>query len=374
MQECKDIKRVGFVIVNLTGGGAERVVLNLAKMFQKRGVDVHLFLLENVISYQVDLTIVHCLNERHKKNKFFKEHGVRTLGKKLKNMIQEIENDGLKFDVLFSNLPAADAVVSTLDLNRKVFYLIHTAYTFEIEEMKARREYLRVYRRSIFYRKLYKGKNLIAVSKGVADDLDQFRIAYASNYIVYNPFDMEYIREMGNEQPLDLPDEAYMVVVSAHRKEKRLDIALQAYASLIDPPKLKLLCKKDEKLLKMIRELGLEKRVDVLGFKKNPYPYIKHAQLLILSSEREGLPTVLVESLILNTPVVSTDCISGPREIMTGELQEYLAKVNDSKSLAEKVSLALCRYPDINEKMLEKFKEENVYNEYCRVIKGNWKR
>ncbi len=179
------------------------------------------------------------------------------------------------------------------------------------------------------------------MSHGIAKDLDEIGIDYASSNVIYNPFNQEHIREMGNVECLDIPHEEYMVVAAAFRKEKRLDIALKAYAKLVNPPKLKLLCKKDEALVKMIRDLGLEDKVEILGFKKNPYPYMKHAKLLILSSEREGLPTVLIEALILGTPVVSTNCHSGPNEILTEEFSQYLAQVNDPVDLSQKNNLAL---------------------------------
>lgn len=358
------MRRIGFVIVNLSGGGAERVVLHLAEMFQEKNVDVHIFILENVISYNVNQSIVHPLSEKYKKNKVFKNRAYQVLGKKLKESMLEIESDGIQFDMILSNLPAADRVVSLSELDRNIFYMMHTTYSLEIEEMKKRKEYLRAYRRARYYRKLYKGKNLISVSRGIAKDLDELGIDYASNNVIYNPFDQERIKALGNEECLDIPSEEYMVIAAAFRKEKRLDIALKAYAKLIDPPKLKLLCKKDEVLVKMIKDFELEDKVEILGFKKNPYPYMKHAKLLILSSEREGLPTVLIEALILGTPVVSTDCNSGPNEILTGELSQYLAKVNDPIDLSQKITLALKGYPLIKDKHTEKFNKENIFKNY----------
>lgn len=362
------MKRVGFVIVNLAGGGAERVVLHLAEMFQEKNIDVHIFLLENVISYTVDLSIVHPLSEKRNKYKVLKNRGDQVLGEKLKESIIELEKDGIEFDMILSSLPAADRVVSSAELDRNVFYMMHTTYTLEIDEMRKRKEYLRAYRRARYYRRLYKGKDLIAVSEGIAKDLDSLRIEYASSRVIYNPFDKKLITKLGNEECSDIPQEDYIVVAAAFRKEKRLDIALKAYDKLSNPPRLKLLCKKDEALVKMIRDLGLEEKVEILGFRKNPYPYMKHAKLLILSSEREGLPTVLIESLILGTPVVSTNCHSGPNEILTGELSSYLVKVNDPEDLSQKIALALKEYPKIESSYTDKFSKETVFDNYASLF------
>ncbi len=368
MQSNRRMKRVGFVIVNLAGGGAERVVLHLTEMFQQKGIDVHVFLLENVISYTVDLSIVHCLSEKRKKFKVFKNRSDQLLGKKLKELITEVEKDGIQFDMILSNLPAADRVVSSAELDRNIFYMMHTTYTLEINEMRKRREYLRAYRRTRHYRKLYKGKDLISVSEGIAKDLDILGIDYASSHVIYNPFDRDMITKLGDEECLDIPNEEYIVIAAAFRKEKRLDIAFKAYAKLSNPPKLKLLCKKDEALIKMIKDLELDDKVEILGFRKNPYPYMKHAKLLILSSEREGLPTVLIESLILNTPVVSTNCHSGPNEILTGKLGHYLAKVNDPVDLSQKIVLALKKYPKIESIYTDKFSKEIVFYDYVSLF------
>jgi len=368
MQSNRKIKRVGFVIVNLAGGGAERVVLHLAEMFKEQNIDVHLFLLENVISYTVDLSIVHPLSQKYKKSKFFKGRANNLLGEKLKKSIMKIEQDGIHFDMILSNLPAADMVVSSVKLNRNIFYIMHTTYTLEINEMKKRGEYIRAYRRTSYYRKLYKGKDLISVSEGIAKDLDILGIGYASSHVIYNPFDRELIIKLGDEKCSDIPQKEYLVVAAAFRKEKRLDIALKAYTKLSNPPKLKILCKKDEALIKMIRDLNLEDKVEILGFRKNPYPYIKHAKLLILSSEREGLPTVLIESLILGTPVVSTNCHSGPNEILTEELSTYLSIVNDPTDLANKINLALKKYPEIKNSHIDKFSKENVLKNYISLF------
>jgi len=113
--------------------------------------------------------------------------------------------------------------------------------------------------------------------------------------------------------------------------------------------------------------MGIKEQVEILGFMKNPYPVIKNAKLLILSSEREGLPTVLVEALILGTPVVSTNCISGPSEILTEDLSHYLSKVNDAEDLADKIAKALSSYIPITDSTVEKFSAGNIYKKYKKL-------
>ena len=81
--------------------------------------------------------------------------------------------------------------------------------------------------------------------------------------------------------------------------------------------------------------LGIEDRVHFTGFLSNPYPFIRQARLLILSSFHEGLPTVLIEALALGTPVLACDCETGPRELLDNGRLGDLVKVNDVPALAE---------------------------------------
>ena len=87
---------------------------------------------------------------------------------------------------------------------------------------------------------------------------------------------------------------------------------------------------------KLVKDLGIEDKVIFTGFKKNPYPYMKHAKLMVLSSDFEGLGLVILEALALGTPVISTDCPSGPNEILANQ---YLVAVQDVDELASRIRL-----------------------------------
>src|SRR5690606_32684391 len=94
----------------------------------------------------------------------------------------------------------------------------------------------------------------------------------------------------------------------------------------------------EARLRDSISELGLADRVMLLGYKTNPYPYIKNARALILTSDAEGLPRVLIEALLLGTPVISVDCPSGPREILRGVLSDFLIPMEDESALASAIA------------------------------------
>ncbi len=91
----------------------------------------------------------------------------------------------------------------------------------------------------------------------------------------------------------------------------------------------------------LVSHLNLEGVVSLPGFVKNPFPYMQRASLLVLSSICEGLPVALVEALALGTPVVATDCPSGPREILESGRFGHLTPVGDEAGLAEAIMRTL---------------------------------
>jgi glycosyltransferase involved in cell wall biosynthesis len=94
-----------------------------------------------------------------------------------------------------------------------------------------------------------------------------------------------------------------------------------------------------------IRDAGLHGEVRLEGFVDNPFAYMRRADLFVLSSAWEGLPGVLIQAMACGTPVVSTDCPSGPREILEGGRLGPLVPVGDPEALARAILETLRRPP-----------------------------
>ena len=90
-------------------------------------------------------------------------------------------------------------------------------------------------------------------------------------------------------------------------------------------------------LLRLAEELGVAERIDLPGFQVNPFAYMSKARLMVHSSKYEGFPNVLVQAMACGTPVVSTDCDHGPREILEDEKWGRLVPVGDSEAMAEAI-------------------------------------
>lgn len=367
-------KLIGLVVTNLAGSGAEKVVLNLFNMFEKFGHNVYIFLLEDLILYKLtekERSKIISLTKNRKYHKLFSFLGDRILHNNLEKRLKEIEkSENKEFDLILSNLPSADRVLH-YSKRDNIFSCIHTSYYQEVLEFERNNKNSRATKKKNLYKKIYENRNLITVANQIKDDLKKFNINEKKILTIYNPFDFNNIRHFGNEILDDIPSGDYLISASAFRPVKRHDILLDAYKKSGIKLKLILLCSNTKKLVDMIKERGLEHSVEILGFRTNPYPYIKNAKALILSSEREGLPTVLIESLILGTAVVSTNCISGPSEILTGALSKYLTRVNDSEDLALKMNQILVDEVIIKDDYIQKFNEINIVNQYLELISIN---
>lgn len=152
---------------------------------------------------------------------------------------------------------------------------------------------------------------LICQSQAMRDDLcGHFALPQARTVVIPNPLDIERVRTQASAQSCPPhTGTTRLVAVGRLAPQKGFDILLQALAACRDLPlRLDLLGQgPDEALLRaQTRELGLGDRVHLHGFTPNPYPWLRQADALVLSSRYEGLPNVVLEALACGTPVIST--------------------------------------------------------------------
>ena len=117
-----------------------------------------------------------------------------------------------------------------------------------------------------------------------------------------------------------------------------------------------------------IRELDLEGKIILLGKKENPYPWIKNSQLLVHSSKSEGFGLVLVEALILNKIVISTDCPVGPKEICDNGKYGVLVEIGDYKAMAREIEDLLKNSSERKKELLNRSEEAIQKFETKKVI------
>ncbi len=160
---------------------------------------------------------------------------------------------------------------------------------------------------------------VIAVSGGVADDLAQnFGVPRNKLVSIANPIDVDAIEAKGQAEPLYKPDGGYILAAGRLVKSKNFELLIRAYAQAGVSERLVILGEGGERaaLEALARECGVAARVSLPGFSANPYPLMRGAKLFVLSSNDEGFPNALVEAMALGTPVIATNCASGPSEIL----------------------------------------------------------
>lgn len=191
---------------------------------------------------------------------------------------------------------------------------------------------------------------IVAVSAGVADDLVRTaKVPHDHITIIHNPVVTDDLIARSME-PLNHPwfgDGEPPVVLAVGRlsKEKDYPTMLRAFRRVRAQRSAHLVILGEgedrDALEQLATDLGVADDVDLLGFKKNPYPYMRHASVFAMSSTYEGLPTVMIEAMACGTPVVSTDCPNGPREILQGGRYGKLVPIRDDEALATAVLTSL---------------------------------
>lgn len=375
------MKNICFIIDSLSGGGAERVVINLSQSIIELGHHVHIIILENKISYDISRSNfkLHVLTENRKlsSNKFWNKV---LLSRKLKQKVGNLEKKYGEFDLIVSNLEDSDKTSSMARLPN-LYHCYHVSMqNFLANKTTHQKYYKHIYRKfkeNFRHKRLYKNSNMIAVSKGVMDDILEFGVNPKSIINIYNPFDFEEIRKKSLEYNSEIPRAKYIINIARFAKHKRHDVLIKAYANANINHKLVLMGTTDKpadeenlrNIKNLINKLGIKNQVIFTGFVTNPYPWLKNADLFVLSSDIEGLANVLVESLILNTMVVSTNCPFGPSEVLTGKLSDFLSPVSDVNSLSENIIRALKNPVQITEKHISKFNAETISKQYLSLAK-----
>ena len=356
--------RIGFVLTNLAGGGAEKSVLNLAAALAAQRHRVDIVLLERIVTHALPGGLaIHALTE---KGSAIRKGwlGRRLAAWKLARLIARLGSGG-PFDLIVSTLPFADEVAILADMPRHWCRIANTL-SAEVARLAAQNR-AKAARRMARYRRMYDGRALIAVSQGVAEDLrNGMELTRSRIEVIPNPFDFAALRALAAESA-ELPPRPYVIHVGRFSGQKRHDVLLDAFAKLRTPQRLVLLAAPERALSAMIEARGLAARVLVAGFRQNPYPWMAAAELLVLSSDHEGLPNVLIEALALGVPVVSTDCPSGPREILGAVLPDCLVPVGDADKLAITIARVLARRPDVSRVDLSRYAMARVVASYERL-------
>ena len=342
--------KILLIAKSLSGGGSEMVLVNTARMLVSFGHHVDLISLNAKKELEIEEEINLHLNVAIKFGmniKVLKEHFLNRYVTKL----DRIHN----YDGIFSNFFSRRNFLSKKLLNKTYFYL-----HFDFYEVYKNKEKVCETAAQNLKQKLsgyYSQRNVISVSNGAAKSLQDFFVVTPKKIVtIHNFFNVDRIRKLAS-QPLPIVIKKPYIVHAARfdLPQKRQDILFEAFKKIPDDYLLVLLTQPSEQLYQLIKRYHLESRVIVTGFQQNPFCWLKNAALSVLCSDYEGFGNVLVESLICGVPVVSTNCPSGPGEILEGELARGLVECGNPETFYQTMLSMIESPPKITETHLEKF-------------------
>ncbi|MBP3512249.1 MAG: glycosyltransferase [Prevotella sp.] len=188
---------------------------------------------------------------------------------------------------------------------------------------------------------------IVMISKAMADECVKYFPELEDKLVtIYNAQNIGAIAERAAEDPGDERiNERYIVAVERLTEcQKDISTLIKAFHLLKTSyghtrEKLFIIGQgnSEEELRSLAEQLGISESIVFLGFKGNPYPWIKRSVMLVHSSKFEGLPTILIEGLMLNKLMVATDCPTGPREILAGGKAGLLVPVGDADAMASAI-------------------------------------
>lgn len=356
------MKKIAIIIDTLNGGGAEKVCLTLLYAMLDRGIDAHLIVLKRKCDYQIA--------QSNKIHFIFDDDKVRLYStrvqKRAANRLIEISEEFAGFDTYISNLDYSHAVLARSNLSN-CFYVVHNSIEMTLRTHR-RLGPFKYWRKRRAINQL-NGKRLITVSKGIKKEIENSSLIKAKDITtIYNPIELDQITKSSLEADNDIPSKPYIIFMGRIAKQKRVDILLKAFQHVKADVELVVLTSNLKKFDKLVKQYNSNNRtITGISFKQNPYPLVRAAQSLVLSSDYEGLGMVLVEALACGTSVASTDCPHGPNEIMTGELAGFLAPVNDPVKLASKIDASI-EYKVKSAPFLAKVDASRVVEEYLKLV------
>lgn len=330
------MEKIALYIPNLNTGGAEKVFVNLANSFCSKGYNVDILLTNEEGDF---------LKELNPKIKVIELSSKRVLLDffKLSRYMKAEKPDVLMSALNHCNVLAALSSV-VFNFNDKTFITIHSNLSETFKESGYFNSILTKLFMSLTFRYV---SGAICVSQGVKKDFTSLfpQMEKKTTYI-YNPFDIKLIEQkakLPSSHPWLRKDRSFKTIISSGRliKAKDFTTLIQAFALVKDSKNVRLIILGDgplrNELQTLIEKLNLSSFVDLHGFVENPFALISKSNLFVSSSMREGFSNVILEAMICKTPIVATDCPSGPSEILEDGKWGRLVPINNPEKLANAI-------------------------------------
>ncbi len=362
------MKNILFIMPKLDGGGAERVLVNIINHLDRDIFNISLLLFNSgglLIDNLRDDIEIYILNSKST---------LRGLPLLLKKIYI------LKPDIIFSGIGNLNLYLSIFIPVVKLFlpktiFIARQASILSVNN--GREKSPRLY--EWLYKRVYKNySRVICQSLYMQRDLiENYSFPKDKSVVINNPIDIDSLERLSKEK-IEYPfhNSIRLIHIGQLRYEKRQDLLLKALFKLDDRYSLTIIGDgaKREELESLASNLDISNRVAFLGDKKNPYSYLKEADIFLLTSEYEGFPNVLLEANLFGLPVVSFNSIGGISEIIKDKRNGILVAQGDIEAFAtaiENIDIKNFNREKIIEDTKDKYNIDLIIEKYQKVfIKG----
>ena len=353
---------------SLKSGGAEQVVVNLAKGFLQANHAVHLVLADARGELLSELPAGLTINNLGKKR----------LINCVFPLIRYVRIN--QPDIFLSSQTHANVITSLaflfLSKSAKLILSEHTSMSVHLTPAYRNKGRYIVQLAKMFFPR---ADAIVAVSDGAAKNISQIlNIAEDQLNVIYNPVQLSEIEEKARDMVSHpwLLHEGLPVILAVGRLTSAKDYPtlLRAFQHLVQLKDAKLIILGEgedrEELEKLVIELNLSETVSMPGYVANPYAYMSKAAVFVLSSIWEGFAIVLVEALSCGSTIVATNCPSGPAEILDDGRFGSLVPVGDAKALADAIANALVNRSDpiMQKTRAQEFDEVGAIRKYLSLF------
>ena len=368
-------KKIIFFLPTLGGGGAERTVIQLANSFAEQGYNIHLAV--------CDLTAAKgkLLPEVNPKIELINFECGRVIHSimPLKLRLQCENYDCLVATQTHTNIVAGIAKKMAGVNTRLIFREVSTpSKNIKLQGIA------KFVLKSLVNWTYPMAQQVVCVSKGVeADFRDYYGYKKHNLTTIYNPvLDVSYFEKLTAPVAHKFFNETNKVILAVGRltEAKNFGFLIRSFKALYDQhPDTRLIILGEGELRTefeaLIAELSLTEVVDLPGFDSNPYAYFKYVSLFVLSSNWEGLPGVLIQALASKVKVVSTNCPSGPMEILDDAKFGLLVECNDQAGLTQAMHQAIfadyVKFSHVDfEAHIQQFHKQTVLKQYLRIMES----
>jgi len=377
--------KLGILIYSLSGGGAERVVSHLTSYCFKNNIDVELILMNTNIEFELPegLKIHFIEKSQGNENGIMKAIKIPFLAYKYSRLVKKLK---LTHSLSFLTRPSFINILAR-KLSLYNFKVITNERAFPSLQYSYK-GFQSTFNKTLI-KSLYKKSDLVISNsfENAKDLLENFEVPKDKLKVIHNPIDLEKIKAIKTKPSFFDTTLFNIITVGRLDKGKNHQLLIKAVHQLQNPLiRLYILGIGDMRLEleQLIAQLKLTDQVVLMGFNPNPYQYLKAANLFIFGSNHEGFPNVILEAMACELPILTTNCQSGPSEIMKLETLKEDVMITDYGILVPIKNTALMAkgikyfvdHPDYtlhckqnNISRVKDFKKDKILKEYIDLIK-----